>query len=430
MKVAIAGYGLEGKANLRYWQRKGAEVTILDEHRVEDAPTGIIVKSGPEAFNDLSSFDMVIRTASLNPIKLSSAKKVWSATNEFFAECLAPIIGVTGTKGKGTTSSLIASVLRTAGKTVHLVGNIGVPALDALASIQPDHIVVFEMSSFQLWDLKKCPHIAVILMIEPDHQDVHANMDDYVQAKANIRRNQVAGDICIYHPTNELSKLVACASDVSAPLRYGAAQDGACYVKDNAFYIRDQIICSTAELRLVGQHNIENACAAITAAWEYTQDTGAIAQGLHAFDGLPHRTKFICEVDGVKYYDDNYSSAPGAAIAAMKSFTAPEVLIMGGYDKHIDFSELAGAVRDRGNIKRIILIGQTQHQIAAALDAAGRHDMYELSSEVTLRPIVERARAIAVPGDVVIMSPACASFDMFKNFGDRGDQFIEIVESF
>ncbi len=430
MKVAIAGYGLEGKANLRYWQGRGAEVTILDERRVEDAPAGVIVKNGPEAFNDLSPFDMVIRTASLNPIKLSSAKKVWSATNEFFAECPAPIIGVTGTKGKGTTSSLIASILRAAGKTMHLVGNIGVPALDVLASIQPEHVVVFEMSSFQLWDLKKCPHVAVVLMIEPDHQDIHANMDDYVQAKANIRRNQVAGDICIYHPTNELSKLVAHVSGVSVPLRYGVAQDGACYVKDSAFYIRDQIICSTTELRLVGQHNIENACAAISAAWEYTKDTNAIAQGLRSFDGLPHRTKLIREVDGVKYYDDNYSSAPGAAVAAMKSFTAPEVLIMGGYDRGLDYTELASAIKAQSNIKRVILMGQTRRKIAGLLDAAGCHDIYELSDESGLRPIVERAHVIAAPGDVVIMSPACASFDMFKDFADRGNQFIEIVEGF
>ena len=430
MKVAIAGYGLEGKANLRYWQEMGADVTILDERPVTDAPEGVMVMTGVNALSDLSSFDIVIRTASLNPHKLTTAKKVWSATNEFFARCQAPIIGITGTKGKGTTSSIIASILRAAGKTVHLVGNIGIPALDVLKDIQPDHIVVFEMSSFQLWDLEKSPHVAIVLMVEPDHLDVHANMDEYVQAKSQIRHNQVAGDVCIYHPTNVLSKKIALSSTVSRPIRYGVADGGACYVQNGSFYIDGRVICKVSELRLVGQHNIENACAAISAASVYTEDALAIAAGLRSFDGLPHRTKFIREVDGVKYYDDNYSSAPGAAIAAIRSFTQTEILIMGGYDKHVDFAELAAAIKSQTNIRKVILIGQTRFQIAAALNAVGSGDIYELSDSTVLRPVVERARAIAKPGDVIIMSPACASFDMFKNFGDRGDQFIEIVESF
>lgn len=428
MKVAIAGYGIEGKANLIYWRNKGDTVTILDEKMVYDAPDGTFTIEGPGAFQELSVYDLVVRTASLRPDKLASAKKIWSATNEFFARCPAPIIGVTGTKGKGTTSSLIASILHAAGKTVHLVGNIGVPALEVLPSIQPDDIVVFEMSSFQLWDIEKSPHTAVVLMIEPDHQDVHRDMQEYVQAKANIRRFQHADDSCFYHPTNQFSKEIADASASSYPRRYGIPDDGACYVKENTFFIQDQQICTVETLRLVGQHNVENACAAISAAWEYTKDTEAIARGLASFDGLPHRTKFIREVRGVRYYDDNYSSAPGAAIAAMKSFTEPEILIMGGYDKHIAFGQLAEAVAAQSNVKKILLIGQTRHQIAAALDEVGVSDLYEIHDETTLAPIVARASELATSGDVVVMSPACASFDMFKNFGDRGDQFIARVQ--
>ena len=432
MKVAIAWYGAEGQASYNYYVAKGNDVTIVTPQFSPDfmPPQGAKTITGPDAFEHLNGFDLVIRSAGTRPDSLNTDGKVWSATNEFFAKCPAPIIGVTGTKGKGTTSSLIASILRAAGKTVHLVGNIGVPPLELLDEIKADDIVVFEMSSFQLWDLEKSPHVAVVLMIEPDHLDIHSDMNEYVAAKARIRQNQVSGDICVYHPTNEFSKRIAFSSDISAPMRYGVANDGACYVKDDMFYIRDQAICRTSELQLVGQHNVDNACAAISAAWEYTQDKGAIIKGIHAFEGLPHRTKFIRELDGVKYYDDNYSSAPGAAIAAMRSFTVPEVLIMGGYDRQIDFSELAEAICSQPNIKKVILIGQTRDKIAAALDALGRSGMYELSGETTLRPIVESARSIAQPGDVVIMSPACASFDMFRNFGDRGDQFIEIVESF
>lgn len=429
MKVAVAGYGIEGRANYIYWSNLGDEVTILDQKRqASDLPEGARSILGEDAFDNLESFDMVVRTASLSPNRLSTAKKIWSATNEFFDRCPAPIIGVTGTKGKGTTSSLIAMILREAGKTVYLVGNIGVAALEMLPSIQPDDIVVFEMSSFQLWDLKKSPHTCAVLMIEPDHMDIHSEMSEYIEAKMGIRKHQVVGDICFYHPTNKYSKMVAESSDVSKPRRYGIPEDGACYVKENTFFIQDDPICSVDTLQLVGVHNIENACAAISVAWEYTRNTDAIEAGLQKFKGLPHRTKLVREVEGVKYYDDNYSSAPGATIAAMKSFVEPEILIMGGYDKHISFEELANTVAGQPNIKRIILIGQTRQKIAEALDAVGKNDIYELSSETSLGPIVKRAHEVAESGDVVVMSPACASFDMFKNFSDRGDQFIRIVE--
>lgn len=429
MKVAIAGYGIEGKANYAYWYGLGDDVTILDQNgEVQGLPEDAEHILGSQAFGDLDGFDMVVRTASLAPNRLPTAKKIWSATNEFFDKCPASIIGVTGTKGKGTTSSLIAAMLREAGKTVHLVGNIGVAALEVLPIIQPDDVVVFEMSSFQLWDLEKSPHTSVVLMVEPDHMDVHKDMDEYVMAKSGIRRHQVVGGMCFYHPTNQYSKQIAEASSISQPRRYGVPDDGACYVKENTFFIQNDPICSVDTLQLVGEHNVENACAAISAVWEYTRNIEAIEGGLKAFHGLPHRTKLIREVDGVRYYDDNYSSAPGAAIAAMRSFAEPEVLIMGGYDKHISFEALAEAIAEQSNIKRIILIGQTKQKIAEVLDAVGKNDIYELSDETSLGPIVKRAHEVAEPGDVVVMSPACASFDMFKNFSDRGDQFIRIVE--
>lgn len=429
MKVAIAGYGIEGKANLDYYQRLGAEVTILDEKSVTEAPKGVHVISGPQAFADISSYDMVVRTASLRPDKLSQAKKVWSATNEFLAKCQAPIVGVTGTKGKGTTSSLIASILRAAGKTVHLVGNIGVPALEVLPRIRPEDIVVFEMSSFQLWDLEKSPSVAVVLMIEPDHLDVHQGMDEYLAAKANIRVHQRATDACYYHPTNQYSQRIALSGEgLAAPCRYGVADDSGVYVDSNNFCVQGQQICSVSALQIPGAHNVENACAAISAARALGVDAAAVEAGLRAFTGLPHRIKFIRDVDGVRYFDDNYSSAPGATIAAVRAFSEPEILIAGGYDKHIQFDELAAAVAAQPNIKKVILIGQTRMKIAAALDSVGKSDLYVLSDDTSLRPIVEMAKTFATAGDVVIMSPGCASFDMFRNFGDRGDQFIALVE--
>lgn len=441
MKVAIAWYGAEGQVNYRYYMSRGHDVTIVTPQVAAQYPLPDGAKSivGEDAFSHLEGFDLVVRSAGIRPDSLKTNGKIWSATNEFFAQCPAPIIGVTGTKGKGTTSSLIASILQAAGKTVHLVGNIGVPALEVLPSIRQEDIVVFEMSSFQLWDLEKSPHVAVVLMVEPDHQDVHLDMDEYVTAKANIRRYQGLDDVCIYHPTNEYSKRIAMTGDwpedeqertqwQETAGRYGIPDDGMVYVKENTFFVQSQQICSTDVMQIPGVHNLENACAAISAARVYTVDNDAIEQGLRNFSGLPHRLKFIRELDGVHYYDDNYSSAPGAAIAAIRAFSQPEIIIMGGYNKGVEFNELAKAIKEQPNIKRIILMGQTRHTLAAALDAVGRKDLYEVTDETTLQPIVERATVLAKTGDVVIMSPACASFDMFNNFSDRGDQFIKLVE--
>jgi UDP-N-acetylmuramoylalanine--D-glutamate ligase len=420
MKVAIAGYGQEGVANYQYWLGLGAELTILDEHEPSQSlPPGAVVKIGPTVFNDLSAYDLVVRTASLNPNKLKSAQKVWSATNEFFAKCPAPIIGVTGTKGKGTTATLIAEILRAAGKTVHLVGNIGTPALAELPAIGPTDFVVFELSSFQLWDLEASPQTAVVLMIEPDHQDIHASMTEYIEAKANIGKYQSAEDLLVYHPTNQYSAEIAEKSP--AQKKKFLSPEGA-YRAHGSIGIEEVTLCLEAEVGLLGAHNLENICAAVTAAWNYTQDTAAIKAAVVNFKGLEHRLEFVRELGGVKYYNDSFSSAPGATIAAIQAFTAPEILVCGGYDRGISFTHLAQAIAQQKNLTSVVLIGETKHALAAALDAVG-FSRYKIVESKNLVEITQLARSLATSGDVVLLSPGCASFDMFQNFYDRGEQF-------
>lgn len=430
MKIAIAGYGVEGRANYHYYAAQGGyDITILDEQAIADAPADVRVVTGPQAYHTLGEYDMVLRAPGLSPYKLSSARKIWSATNEFFARCPAPIIGVTGTKGKGTTSSFIASILRAAGKTVHLVGNIGVPALQVLPSIAADDVVVYEMSSFQLWDLERSPHIAVILMIEPDHLDVHTDFADYVNAKAHICRAQQAGDVCVYHPDNTYAAQIAQASD-GQRVRYAVLHDGGVYVKDDAFYAGEARLCDTKCVRLPGAHNLENACAAITAVRALCEVTPAqIAAGLQAFDGLPHRLKFVANKQGVAFYDDSIATTPGSAIAALRAFAGPKILILGGSHKGADFTPLMDEIA-KHDIRHIVLIGEESERLAGLLRALPQPPSFTaLGSRVVMQEIVATAAQQARSGDTVILSPACASFGMFKNYTDRGEQFVAAVDA-
>ncbi len=427
MKVAIAGYAIEGKANYDYFAAQGHDITILDERdTLDDAPKNVPTRLGLGAFKNLDDFDMVVRTASMNPAKLVSAKKVWSSTNEFLEKCPAPIIGITGTKGKGTTSSLIASILRAASRTVHLVGNIGVPPLEILSKIKQDDIVVFEMSSFQLWDVKKSPHIAVVLMIEPDHLDIHASFDEYVNAKQNIASHQTEADSTIFNSKNMYAGMIAFGS----PGRKIPVQSQeAAHVKDGYFWYSDKKLCSVDTLKLPGVHNQDNACAAIAAVWEYAQDAHLIERGLAAFDGLPHRLKYVRRVKGVAYYDDSIATTVGSAIAAIAAFPQPKILILGGSSKGVvDFSELAKKSAE-GEVKCALLIGEQASVIEKSFAKFDWLRTESFDSSFTMKDIVRRASELSEVGDVVILSPACASFGMFKNYADRGDQFVAAVNA-
>lgn len=425
MRVAIAGYGVEGKASYAYWRGTGHEVTIVDERDLSpyDLPYGATSITGRHAFRSLGDFDLIIRTPGLAPASLKTKAEVWSATNEFFAKCPAPIIGITGTKGKGTTASLTAAILRAAGITVHLVGNIGVPALTELPKIKPDHVVVFELSSFQLWDVTASPQVAVVLMIEPDHLDVHKDLNDYIAAKSNIARHQRADDLCLYHPTNQLSAQIAQAGN-AVTARYATEADGQAYIKENTFFVHDTPLCDTAAVLLPGAHNLENACAAISAAYRFTQDPMAIETGLRSFTGLPHRLKFIREVDGVSYYDDSIATTPGSAIAAVRAFTQPKFLILGGKAKGADYDELVELCRATDT--HVLTIGSNGPSIATLCRKA--HVAVTELGAATMAEAVQAAHREATEGSVVILSPAAASFDMFKNYADRGEQFTQAVE--
>ena len=412
MKIVIAGFGVEGQSNLRYFREKFPEADFLvadEREKADNLPENVAYQTG---FSGLDDADLIVRSPSLPLKKIKTSGQIWSSTNEFFANCPATIIGVTGTKGKGTTCSFISSILRAAGKTVHLVGNIGVPALDILPKIKADDIVVYELSSFQLWDLQKSPHVAVVLMIEPDHLNVHADFNDYLAAKANITKSQTADDYVVYNSQNEFSSSIA---DMSSAQK-----------KEYPFVLSDDI---TSAIRLPGKHNIDNACAAIAAVKSILPNVSddEIKKGLSEFTGLPHRLKFVAEKYGVKYYDDSISTTPGSAIAALKAFAEPKILILGGSDKGADYSELAKEIA-RQNMRSIIINGANADEIREVLREEKVDCEIVQLNMAGMKEVAKSAKNKAQSGDVVILSPAAASFDMFKSYSDRGEQFVAAVE--
>ena len=436
MKIAIAGYGLEGEANYNYWSQDPAnELTIVDENESPKyaLPEGANTLLGAGVFERLDGFDLVIRTAGLSPYKIKTDGKIWSASNEFFAKCPARIIGVTGTKGKGTTSSLIAAILTSSGYTVHLVGNIGKSALAELPQIQPDDIVVYELSSFQLWDLERSPHTGLVLIIEPEHLDVHRDYQDYITAKSQISAHQKAGETTYYRPNDHDSEWIANAGTrASGGVVFATPfiSTTGVHVADGQFWNGEQLICSTDALQLVGQHNIENACAAITVSLDYEKVTPAsITEGLRGFQGLPHRIEFVRTLEDVSYYNDSFSSSVPATIAAVKSFTQPEIVIIGGVDRGGDFGHLIADLSVRANIKEVVLIGQIRDKLFDLFKAIESPFVVTKLDAQTMPEVVDYCREFASAGDVIILSPGCASFDMFKDFYDRGDQFREYVNS-
>lgn len=422
MKIAILGYGVEGESVYNYYRAHYPDATFTAyDNKPEPKnplPAGVEFIGGVTDFKGIEA-DLAIKTPAIAPWNVEVTGEVTTMTREFLKKCPAPVIGVTGTKGKGTTASLIKSILDAANKKTWLVGNIGVGAFDVLDQISPDDIVVYELSSFQLWDADVSPHVAVVLGIEPEHLDVHKDFEDYVNAKANIAAHQQATDTAVYKASNEWSQSIASQSSGSL-ISY--ADRGGVYVDAGYFYYQGHKLCAVSALQIPGEHNVENACAAIAATWQWAQDPVVIEKGLMSFTGLPYRIELVRELDGVTYYNDSYSTSPAAIDVALKAVARPTILIAGGFDRGFNYEEAAAVIEGHDEVKKALLIGQTGPKVAKYL-AEGT---YELLDDFAVA--VTRARELASSGDAVLLSPGFASFDMFQNFNDRGQQFTALVE--
>lgn len=429
--VAIVGYATEGRVSAEYYAAQGYAVTICDRNEQINVPKPYKAQLGESYLGSLDKFDVVVRSAGIHPniilaVNPSIRERLTTAVDEFLRICpTIHVIGVTGTKGKGTTSTLIARLLEADGKTVHLGGNIGRSPLEFANDIKPTDWVVLELSSFQLIDLGRSPHIGVCLMVVPEHLDWHHDLGEYIAAKKQLFTYQTRTDIAIYYAGSDLSCRIAGTG--SAELVPYYAEPGAEVIDDETIQIDGQMICAVDELGLLGRHNWQNICAAITAVWEAgVHDTEVIREVITSFLGLEHRLEFVREVSEVKYYDDSFGTTPETAIVAVQSFAQPKILILGGSDKGASYDELARVVAE-DNVRTVVLIGDQAARIQKSLEKAGFTSF--VAGGKTMKDIVRACSETAQPGDVVLLSTACASFDMFKNYKDRAAQFVAAVHT-
>jgi UDP-N-acetylmuramoylalanine--D-glutamate ligase len=448
MKIGIVGWGLEGKSAFNYFG-PNHEYLIVNESPLDSPPSNtsnvaIQVLEGQRPpgltgnVEDLSYLkgiedcDKIVYT----PVSRKNLEKLFPDDHSFWSKATTNqhiffetvksknIIGVTGTKGKGTTATLITKLLEASGKKVHFGGNVGRPVLDFVNDIQPNDWVVLELANFQLYKFPYSPHIGVCLMITPEHLDWHPDMDDYIEAKSNLFRHQTSEDLAVYFADNAFSARTA---SYSRGVKIPYFKSPGAYVRGDGNIVvgeNETVIVNKTEVKLLGQHNLENICAALTAVWQITQNIESIRKVLSTFSGLEHRLEFVRELEGVRYYDDSFGTTPDTAIVALKAFEEPKILILGGHDKGIPFDGLAKAVA-KSNVRHVIAIGKTGPKIAELLRGQG----YQAISEglATMKEIVAEAHNKSHAGDVVLLSTGCSSFGLFKDYKDRGNQFKDAV---
>ena len=438
-RIIVLGLGVSNRPLVRLMLRYGCSVVgcdrtpreKLDAEVLELESLGCELRLGDSYLENLTG-DMVFRTPGMHPEKpelvalRDTGAEVTSEMEVFFTLCPCTTIAVTGSDGKTTTTTLIAEMLKAAGKTVWLGGNIGTPLLPLLDRMRPEDFAVVELSSFQLMDMKHSSHIAVVTNLAPNHLDVHKDMDEYVQAKKNIFNFQSGEDTLILNLDNSITNTFTGNGKTRWFSRVGKTDNGVCL--DGDFIIRDGVkVLDVKDIVIPGVHNIENYMAAILAVEGLVEDD-TIRDVARTFGGVEHRIELVRVKDGVKFYNDSIASSPSRTIAGLKSFTEKVCLIAGGYDKHIPYDVLGPYICE--HTKRVYLNGATGPQIRAAVEncAAYTPGNPVLIDCADFTDAVHKAATDAKPGDIVLMSPASAAFDQFKNFMVRGNYFKTLVK--
>lgn len=445
-KVAVMGMGVSNTPLIHYLMNLDANITVFDRKTEEELEKekceeyrlqGVHFSLGEGYLNQLVGFDIIFRSPSMRPDlpalerELDRGAILTSEIEMLIDLCPSKIIGVTGSDGKTTTTTLIYKMLVEEGYHCYLGGNIGIPLFSKIDEMRPEDFVVLELSSFQLMTLKKSPNVAVITNISPNHLDIHKDYNEYIDAKRNIYLHQKPEDIVVLNYDNEITRNFAktAVGQVRYFSTYTRLENGVILDQDKIkkcdHQIRTQVV-EADQVLLMGRHNLENACTAIAAVEDFVS-LASIQKVLKTFQGVEHRNEFVREVNGVKWYNDSIGTSPTRTIAGLVSFKQKVILVAGGYDKHLDYSEMGNYVVDRA--KALVVMGQTKEKITVATKQAmdrvkKQIPIYEVSS---LEEAVQKTYEIAVPGDIVFFSPASASFDMFKNFAERGKYYKELV---
>ena len=448
-KIAVIGLGVSNLPLLDYLYHYKANVTVFDDKEIDEISKETIDKItkysmefsfGKNSLQKLVGFDLIFRSPSCLPTKpelIAESERGAIVTTEIemlMEMCPGKIIGVTGSDGKTTTTSLIYEIIKAGGYNCYLGGNIGTPLFTKLPDMKPEDIIVLELSSFQLMGMEISPDISVITNITPNHLNIHTDYQEYIEAKKLIFKSQNENGILILNYDNDITR--ECAKDAngkviffsgSQKLDNGYIVDGD-VIKECNDKIRKHIL-NTNELIIKGHHNFENVCTAIAA----TKDLVDIDTAVHAiknFKGVEHRIELVEEINNVKWYNDSASSSPTRTLAGLNAFDKEEiVLIAGGYDKNLDYKPMAKTVVDK--VKTLILIGQTANKIFDAVKQELENQNKNINIYMcdTLVQSIGVAYKYAKPGQIVLFSPASASFDMFKNFADRGNQFKDLVNN-
>ena len=442
--VAIIGIGVSNTPLLERLLTEGIRVTACDKRSREQMgeqaehleQLGCELHLGADYLKDLDA-DVIFRTPGLRPDVPEIAACVdrgavlTSEMEVFFEVCPCTIIAVTGSDGKTTTTTIIAELLKAAGKRVWVGGNIGHPLLCEADGMLATDYAVLELSSFQLMTMKHSPHIAVVTNLAPNHLDVHRDMAEYVAAKENIFRHQSGEDVAVFNADNDITAEQSHRAPGRA--RLFSRQDE---VADGVFLRGEDIVCrsggrervvmTAGDIKIPGVHNVENYMAAIAAVDGLVPDE-VIRRFAREFGGVEHRIELVRTYRGVRYYNDSIASSPSRTIAGLRSFHEKVILIAGGYDKHIPFDVLGPEIVE--HVKLLVLCGATADKIRAAVENAPGYQpgKPEIRDVTPFTAAVEAARDRAQPGDVVTLSPACAAFDQFKNFAERGKFFKSIV---
>ena len=445
-KVAVIGLGVSNLPLLEYLYEKKAQVTVFDERTMDEIPSETINKIntyefsysfGKNCLEKLNGFNIIFRSPSCLPTRAELQKEadrgaiVTTEVEMLMEICPCKIVGVTGSDGKTTTTSLINAILKKAGYKTFLGGNIGTPLFTKLPEMEPNDIVVLELSSFQLMNMHISPDIAVITNITPNHLNIHKDYQEYIDAKKCIFKNQNEKRILILNYDNDITR--ECAKEANGNVVFFSSK-----VKlDNGFIVDGNIIkecndkvrkhiLNTDEVILRGNHNFQNIATAL-AATKTLVDTDIAVQAIKEFKPVEHRIEFVKEIDGVKWYNDSASSSPTRTISGINAFKENIILIAGGYDKNLEYEPLAKPVVDK--VSTLILIGQTAEKIYDVVKNESEKENKKINIYMcdTLEQTIEIAKKSAKKGDVVLFSPASASFDMFKNFADRGHKFKDLV---